>query len=435
VKNAESTRRPSAGPIVKLLVIVPAMERGGAETYALKVAASAAPLWKVEAAVTRTPATRSLIHELEGEGVSCRPFPIPKSHFLAMADEPRWKNVPLPKSGLILRTLFLAQRATLQVREAWHAAVQFFQTAVVLISARPDVVLLNICWPTFGMGMILACACVGMPTAVVFHSHPFPFSFRSSKVRLYNWARRRRQTWITVSDSNQRLICGTFHLREADVIRIYNGISLPAKVTGAARRALRAHVRDELQLPRSARLLLTVGRLDANKGHGDLIMAIPHLLREFPDLRFVWAGEGPNRQSLTEKLKEYGVLTSVLLLGYRTDVERLMSAADLFVLPSRFEGFPFTILEAMAQGLTLVSTDAGDVPEMLRDGVHGMITRVGDSCGLLEALRWVLRHPARMSAMARNARVRAADFSQERMLRETRAVLASLARPTKSGQR
>ncbi len=103
------------------------------------------------------------------------------------------------------------------------------------------------------------------------------------------------------------------------------------------------------------------------------------------------------------------------------------SGADLFVLPSRFEGLPFALLEAMAQGLPLITSDAGGSSEVVRSGVDGLVYPEGDRTELSERLRWALRHPDEMASMGASARSRAAEFSEERMLRETLSALDALA--------
>jgi len=415
---------------MKLLLIVPSRDRGGAEHYSLEIAKGALERgWEVHAAVPQMKGTESLIGDFKADGIIHHPLDIPERHFLAMKEEPLWKNETFPQTGMVLRRMRALERSVRVLREGSQAVVQFVRTLSLLLQVRPDVVLVNICWATFGMGIILACGFSGTPTAVVFHSYPFRFSFRNSKVKAYNWARARKQKWITVSEGSRRLICGSFQVKPEEVLRIYNGIKQPPILEESNREgdsALRTQVRRELGVAETARLLLTVARLDSNKGHDDLIQTIPHIVREFHDVRFVWVGEGEQRDSLIEKCKEYRVLEDVLLLGYRSDVSRLVRSADLFVLPTRFEGLPFTLLEAMVHGLPVVASDAGGISEVIENGVHGLTVRVGDSCDLLEAIRWALRYPERMKEMARSARRRVLDFSEERMINEVLEVLREL---------
>ena len=148
-----------------------------------------------------------------------------------------------------------------------------------------------------------------------------------------------------------------------------------------------------------------------------MIPAIPHILKEFPDTIFLWVGDGPQRDHLQQRLEEYGVASHVTLTGYRQDVSALLHAADLFVFPTHFEGLPFAVLEAMACGAPIVSSRAASLPEIIEHGTHGLLFCTGDSCDLLETLRWSLRHPEQMQTMAQNALLRVQDFDQQRLPR------------------
>jgi glycosyltransferase involved in cell wall biosynthesis len=414
---------------MRLLVIVPSRERGGAEGYALKIAIAAANRWEVHAAIPEGEGTASLIADFKAEGITCHPFQIPPGHFLAMKEEPQWKNVAFPLDGAVLRGLRGLERSIRRFKEVARAIGQVTRTVVVLVRVKPDVVLLDICWGTFGMGILLGCGLLKRPTAVVFQLYPFPFSFRRSKSNVYRWVRTRSQKWIAVSENNRKLICDSFHARPEEILRIYNGVKVDPlwsrpEVQGNG--SLRRAVHLEMGLPETARLVLTVARLERQKGYDYLIPAIPHIGREFEDVWFVWVGEGQQRDTLLRKLKDYRIEEKVRLLGHRSDVPRLMRSADLFVFPTRYEGHPFSLLEAMAHGLPVVTSNASGIPEIVQDRLHGVLFREGDSCDLLEALRWALGHPSQMHEMARKARERVLEFSEDKMVEQTLQVLQEL---------
>ena len=134
-------------------------------------------------------------------------------------------------------------------------------------------------------------------------------------------------------------------------------------------------------------------------------------------MRFIWVGDGDLRGTLESQLNEYQVTDKVFLLGYRSDVSRLLQASDLFIFPTHFEGGQsFAIAEAMAAGLPIITSDASGIPEVIHHRVHGVVFRTGDSCDLLESVRWALNHPGEMKHMADNAYERAQDFTEEKML-------------------
>jgi glycosyltransferase involved in cell wall biosynthesis len=101
-------------------------------------------------------------------------------------------------------------------------------------------------------------------------------------------------------------------------------------------------------------------------------------------------------------------------------------AADLFVFPSHYEGFALSLIEAMVHGIPIIASDASSIPELIRDGEHGLLFRVQDSCDLMACLRRALSAPERMKTMAQAAQARALLFSAESMVDRTLDVLAEL---------
>jgi glycosyltransferase involved in cell wall biosynthesis len=415
---------------MKLLIIIPSLGRGGAEEYCLRISSAVTRQgWRVHAAVPRTTATDSLLEDFKALGINHLSLSVPEDYYVRMEEETELLHRSSSKSSRSLRWLYGVERNLHGALEAKDTVRQFIQTMSLLLRVRSDVVLVNLPWPTLGLGILLACGFMRVPTAVVFHTSPFPFWIRPSKVKAYNWARSRNQKWITVSESSRKMICWTFRLKNNDVTLIYNGTKIPSrpKEDGSEGDAvLRDEVRRELGVRENSRLLLTVARLQAGKGYDYLIPTIPHIVKEFPDAQFVWVGGGDDKESIVQKAREYGIAEKITMMGYRTDISRLMQAANLFIFPTYYEGLPLTILEAMGSGLPIVSADAGGIPEVIQHKVHGLLTRAGDSCDLLEAIRWALRHPRLMQKMAKNAELRSQEFSEKRMTEQTLQVLQEL---------
>jgi glycosyltransferase involved in cell wall biosynthesis len=177
-----------------------------------------------------------------------------------------------------------------------------------------------------------------------------------------------------------------------------------------------------------APILLNVGRLVPQKGIDRLIQAIPHVVRDRPDVRFVLVGDGMLREPLEQQARELGAGGHVVFAGRRSDVPRLLRAADLFVFPSLYEGFGLALVEAMTYGLGVVATSCSNVPEIVTDREHGVLCRPDDSASLLEAIRWALAHPGEMGEMGRKARSRAAEFTEEKMINATLDLIERTAR-------
>jgi glycosyltransferase involved in cell wall biosynthesis len=133
-------------------------------------------------------------------------------------------------------------------------------------------------------------------------------------------------------------------------------------------------IRDELNLPTDARIVLSVGRLSQEKGHFDLIRAMVEVRRAcgFPAV-LVIVGDGPERARLERLRARLGLEGVVHLVGHRDDVSPYYEAADVFALPSYSEGSPNVLLEAMDAGVPIVARAVGGVCEMIRDGEQGWL--------------------------------------------------------------
>ena len=385
---------------MKFLMIVPSTIRGGVEEYALKITSAAVKEgWDVYAAFPKRDRTASLVQDLMTKGVQ-------------------------------YHRLEIAETEERRLKRATKHFLRFLRTVALLLKIKPNVVQLVLPWPDRCLGSILACGFLRIPTVVRFGLVPGFMPFGNWRLKAYAWARARNQKWLAISENNRQLVSEIFQIPESKVIRIYNGSKVMSASTdkdSEDRKKMRSQVRQEIGLSEAHRIALTVGRLDVQKGYSDIIPTIPHITKDFPELKFVWVGEGEQRSDLVNKLREYGVEDKVLFLGYRSDVPRFLEAADIFLFPTHYEGGQsFAIAEAMAHGLPIVSSDASGIPEVIEDKVHGLLFRTGDSCDLLETLRWALRHPDKMQEMAQNAQLRVQDFSEEKMLNQTLELLHKL---------
>lgn len=186
------------------------------------------------------------------------------------------------------------------------------------------------------------------------------------------------------------------------------------------------HVRDELGLSASDQLVLTVSRLTEQKGHATLIAAAPAILEIHPNAKFVLAGDGPERESLTASIAQHGLTENFRLLGTRNDVEDLLSASDLFVLPSYFEGLPLALLEAMAAGVPVVATRIGGTIEAI-GASHPFLVPAGDAAALAKAVINALSDAGAASHAAELAQARfGSSFTAVRMAAQTSAIYADL---------
>lgn len=154
--------------------------------------------------------------------------------------------------------------------------------------------------------------------------------------------------------------------------------------------------------------ILTIARLSEEKGLSYLIKAAGRVVAARPSVCFVIYGEGPLRESLEAQIDAAHLRRQVYLAGSftRSELSAIMSTADVFVLPSITEGFPLSVIEAMAWGLPIVATAVGGVPELVEDGVTALLCPPRDVNALAQAILTLVNDPVRsraLGAAARNA--------------------------------
>lgn len=167
----------------------------------------------------------------------------------------------------------------------------------------------------------------------------------------------------------------------------------------------------------AVRRVITVANLRPEKNHETLIAAAAQLAEDCPGLRYQIVGEGSRREELEALARSRGVEGIVEFLGHSEDVPGLLAAADVFVLPSRSEAFPNSVIEAMAAGLPVVACAVGGLLDLIETGRTGILVPPSDPEPLAAALRALYDQPARARAMGLEARREVhARYSFERMV-------------------
>ncbi len=279
----------------------------------------------------------------------------------------------------------------------------------------------------------LAARLAGRPRIVhTPHGHVFYGYFGPITTRLFVWAERLMARWtdaiVTLTDreAEEHLAWGVG--RPSQFVTIFSGTPTP-EGAGPAPPAERSARRKALGLPENGPLIGSVGRLDPVKGHGTLVRAFARVLGQHPDAHLVLAGEGECRPACEALARELGAGERVRFLGWRDDVKELLGAMDLFVLPSLNEGMGRAVVEAMAAGLAVVATRVGGVPQVVAEGVTGVLVPPEDPASLAEAIGRLLSRPGERQAMGQAGRQRAPAFSAERMCEELDALYRRLLPP------
>ncbi|MDD7940460.1 glycosyltransferase family 4 protein [Actinomycetospora lutea] len=232
------------------------------------------------------------------------------------------------------------------------------------------------------------------------------------------WLARRADAVITCSEAMRTEVSGLFDLDPDDVTVVHNGIDPASWLRTAERRP-------------GPPTLLYLGRLEWEKGVHDLVAALPAIRRAHPGTKLDVAGTGSCSDWLAERARVARVRRSVRLLGHVDDavLRDLLARTDAAVLPSRYEPFGITALEAAAAGAPLVASRAGGLGEVVVDGVTGLSFDPGDVPGLARAVIRCLDDPAAARARADAARARLhTDFAWPAIADRTAEVYAT-ARP------
>jgi glycosyltransferase involved in cell wall biosynthesis len=211
--------------------------------------------------------------------------------------------------------------------------------------------------------------------------------------------------YVFVSKDSWRQFAVKVPARRARVL--YDAVSI-AEPDGDA-----ATVRQELGIPSEAPLVGMVARVNPQKDYFTLAAAAVKVVAKRPDTRFVVVGDNAqvelNRQhyaQVKQRLEELGVSKSFLFTGFREDIPRLVAAMDVFVLSTHREGMPLSIIEAMGMGKPVVATAVDGIPEIVTDGITGLLYRHEDSEGLADAILECIEDPERAASLGNAARER-----------------------------
>lgn len=166
----------------------------------------------------------------------------------------------------------------------------------------------------------------------------------------------------------------------------------------------RKKVREKLNVKDDEILIVAVGRLVYEKGHEFLIEAMQKVASQSPHTKAVICGDGPRYDELASMIKNKSLENHVKLIGLWDDIPQLLSAADIFVLPSRWEGLSIALLEAMMAKLPIVATQVEGAEEALQHGSHGLVTPTQNPQALAQAILELIANPEKRTKLGLAAR-------------------------------
>lgn len=331
---------------------------------------------------------------------------------------------PHPAAGLLrdrgIEPLFL-DRAKADPRALWDLAA---------IARRLDIDILHLA----GMKSILlgriAARLAGCRAVIHLHD-------TQTLGRWLGFAQRRLARWthaaLAVSDPVRRLAIDEFGIDPACAETLHNGVSLDefAAVPADARNAIRR----EFDIDADAPVVGIVGRLSAEKGHLALLAAWSKLRSAVPRAVLLVVGDGPLRAECEAVAARCGITDSVRFAGQRVDVPALLAAMDLAVVPSTREGFGYTAVEASAAGVPVVAFRVGGLPEVVADGVSGILVEPGDLDAVVEAMTRVLTDARLAARLGEGGRRMAGRFSIDAHVRRLHALYGRLRAATRGNAR
>ncbi len=250
------------------------------------------------------------------------------------------------------------------------------------------------------------------------HGRWFPDYPRRKRIFFNRMMLRRTDRVVGVGRSVRQALIDNEGIPGGRIEVIYNGVDAAAFDGQAVDRAA---VRREIGLAADDLAVIQVARLDHLKDHATAVRTIQRVAGRRKDVRLVLVGEGPELEKIEAEIRNRGVEPYVCLLGLRHDVDRLLRAADLFLLTSISEGIPVTAIEAMAAGLPVVSTDVGGLAEIVEPDRTGLLAPSGDDAALAEAILRLADDGPLREQLGRQGRRRAEDIFSERKMHATYA--------------
>ena len=228
------------------------------------------------------------------------------------------------------------------------------------------------------------------------------------------WKYRQVDCFIAASDAIRRMLVAD-GVADDRTVTVHEGIDVEHVAAAPP-----VNVHEAFWLPHGSPVVGNVAALVPHKGQRYLIDAAHLVVQQIPDARFVILGEGELREHLEKQVHEHHLEKHVLLPGFRTDVLGCIKGFDLFVMSSITEGLGTSLLDAMACARPIVATRAGGIPEIIEDGVNGLLVPVRDHHALAEAIVRALGDPPLRQRMGDAGFARVNEhFTVDRMVEKT----------------
>jgi len=298
----------------------------------------------------------------------------------------------------------------------WHDFLAVWEIYRIIKQTNPDIVHLN----SSKAGVLGAVAGKLAGKKVIFTAHGMYYFTNTPWLKRwsYTWAEKFAALFwdrlIAVSRQDAGLAQKYNLLPAKDICTIYNGLPPIAFLpTGQARQ--------QLGTAPEKIILGCVAQFYRRKGLDILIKAAAALPEELKrKTQIVLIGQGPEQANLEKLIRNLGLQETVILKNFQTQASSMLKAFDIFVLPSRYEGFPYALLEAMQAGLPIIATKVGGNAEALGDA--GMLVETENIPALAKAIEGLLSDLSQQKQLSQKALEQSKLFSEEKMLAETEKI-------------
>lgn len=278
------------------------------------------------------------------------------------------------------------------------------------------------------LGVLAAQLNKNLKSKIIYTAHgwvylePIPFYKRWLYLVMEKLAARLRDATIVLSEKEKNLALKYRTAKKVPLFVIPNGIDLNSLKFFPKERA-----KKELGIALNKFVIGTIANLYKAKGLEHFIKTIKILVPlPISNLQFVIVGNGPEKENLIIEAKKYKLRDRQVFLGSIPEAYQYLKAFDIFVLSSTKEGFPYTILEAMAAGLPIVATEVGAIPEILDNQKSGLIVPPASANALADALKILINNQQKSQELGKNAAETVKQFDLEKMIKKTRIIYQKL---------
>ena len=221
---------------------------------------------------------------------------------------------------------------------------------------------------------------------------------------------------VLVSKELQDIMEEDYQIRKDKMITLYNGIEIEK-----IREKKDKIIHDYKEIFNNTKIIkfITVGRLHDDKGHDYLIEAFCKVRKEIKSSKLIIIGDGPLKHELETTIKRKGIENEIILLGLKKNPFKYLAKSDIFILSSKNEGFPNVLIEALACGLPIISTNCKTGPnEILEGGTYGLLVNVMDSENMAEKMIYLAKNKELMKKYSQKSLIRADFFNFERIFKD-----------------